>query len=113
MLLRATPDQLCWRSLVPGASGDHRNSSGPPTHLLLIGLQVVDETSACVIGHRKVPLSTSHASMNRFGRPGDRDFQLIASNVLDLAGRAPEVLHTRFDSVFKPRNWKVNATANG
>ncbi|KAH0545387.1 hypothetical protein FGG08_000528 [Glutinoglossum americanum] len=57
---------------------------------------IVDEASACIDGHRKIPLSTSHTKMNKFGQPDDKNFQLLAGCIRELASRAPGVLQARY-----------------
>ncbi|KAK0510326.1 hypothetical protein JMJ35_007720 [Cladonia borealis] len=58
---------------------------------------VVDETSACIDGYRKVPLPTDHFKINKFSGPDDPAYNAVYPLVMDMAQKAIRVVQGRLN----------------
>ncbi|KFZ13980.1 hypothetical protein V501_03452 [Pseudogymnoascus sp. VKM F-4519 (FW-2642)] len=56
---------------------------------------VVDETSACIDGHKKISLHTDHFKINKFYGPGDPSFLRVYPEIVRMAKGAEEMLKRR------------------
>ncbi|KAI9855289.1 MAG: hypothetical protein M1824_006216 [Vezdaea acicularis] len=58
---------------------------------------VVEERSACIDGHRKVPVQTDHLMINKFSGPNDESYKIILSVLQDMIKRANEKIQARLN----------------
>ncbi|KAL9071941.1 MAG: hypothetical protein Q9161_003873 [Pseudevernia consocians] len=58
---------------------------------------VVDETSACIDGYRKVPLPTDHLKINKFSGPDDPSYLAVYPLIVDMAQKAGQKVQDRRD----------------
>lgn len=58
---------------------------------------VVDETSACIDGHRKVPLPTDHLKINKFSGPDDPSYIAVYPLIVHMAQDANFVVQGRMN----------------
>ncbi|OBT53414.1 hypothetical protein VE04_05677 [Pseudogymnoascus sp. 24MN13] len=56
---------------------------------------VVDETSACIDGHKKISLHTDHFKINKFYSPDDPSFLQVYPEIVRMAQSAEEMLSRR------------------
>lgn len=59
------------------------------------GLKVVEEKSACIDGHRKVPLPTDHLKINKFSGKYDPSYQSIYPIIMEMGQNASEKVKYR------------------
>jgi hypothetical protein len=59
--------------------------------------QVVDETSACLDGHHKLPLPTDHLKLNKFSGTDDNSFRYVYPHIQRMAEYSEKIVHSRYD----------------
>lgn len=52
----------------------------------------MDETSACIDGHRKVPLPTDHLKINKYNGSDDSSYIAVYPLIVDMAQQAVQVV---------------------
>ena len=57
----------------------------------------MDETSACIDGHRKVPLPTDHLKINKFSGPDDPSYTVVSPVIVRMAQDANSVVQGRMN----------------
>ena len=57
----------------------------------------MDETSACIDGHRKVPLPTDHLKINKFRGPDDPSYIAVYPLIVHIAQDANFVVQGRMN----------------
>jgi len=55
----------------------------------------VDEKSACIDGHRKVPLPTDHLKINKYSGPNDPSYMMVHPVIVEMSRLAVEKVHGR------------------
>lgn len=66
--------------------------------LLTLNLdKVVDEKSACIDGHRKVPLSTDHLKINKYSGPDDPSYIAVYPLIVHMAQDAILIVQGRMN----------------
>ena len=55
----------------------------------------MDEKSACIDGHRKVPLPTDHLKINKYSGPNDPSYMMVHPIIVDMSRQAVEKVHGR------------------
>ena len=65
------------------------------TSILYVYCKVVDERSACIDGHEKVPLPTDHLKINKFEGPNDICYKTVTPIMANMARQAHERIQTR------------------
>ena len=61
----------------------------------------MDEASACIDGHRKVPLPTDHLKINKFSGPDDPSYIAVYPLIVRMAQDANLVVHGRMNRMLK------------
>ena len=56
--------------------------------MLIVYQKLVPRESACLDGHRRIPLDVRHAMMNKFRSPDDGNFKLVASSLKEIVDNA-------------------------
>ena len=59
--------------------------------------KVVDETSACIDGYRKVPLPTDHLKINKYSGPHDPSYIAVYPSIVDVAQNAKRIVQDRLN----------------
>ncbi|KAL9134421.1 MAG: hypothetical protein Q9175_004391 [Cornicularia normoerica] len=60
---------------------------------------VVDETSACIDGYRKVPLPADHLKINKYSGPDDPSYVAVYPLIIDMAQKAFRVVQSRLNQI--------------
>ncbi len=60
-------------------------------------LKVVEEKSACIDGHRKVPLPTNHLKINKFSGADDPSYQSLYPIIMEMGQNASEKVKYRLE----------------
>lgn len=55
------------------------------SHFLTVSQQIVSKESACLDGHKRMPLDVRHAMMNKFRGPEDTNFMLVSGYLKEIA----------------------------
>ncbi|KAK7398580.1 hypothetical protein QQX98_012036, partial [Neonectria punicea] len=76
---------------------DYSSRMGVVRKVLPVRRLVVPETSACIDGHRKIPLHADHFKINKFYGPDDPSFNFVYPEIERMALSAEDTLNRRRD----------------
>ncbi|KAK7592437.1 hypothetical protein V3481_007055 [Fusarium oxysporum f. sp. vasinfectum] len=79
----------CFFELYESDYGQRRFVSG------VIKGMVVEETSACIPGHNRIPLQADHFKMNKFSGPNDRSFLSVSEEIRRMCANALDIVQRR------------------